>query len=744
MRARRVLLTLALAALYAWPVLAQPTPAEIAGTVKDERGLPVAGASITLTGTAGAPVTATSDDQGRFRIAPVAAGRYQLTVKGTGFREWTQDVTPKGADVYEVSVVLQLPFTETVIVTASRGEQTLLTAPAAVSVVATQQIEASPAESVPELLRGVPGLNMTQFGARDVEINARSSTGILANSMLVMVDGRSVVQPLYGAVYWDLMSTTKHEISQIEVMRSPASAVWGANALNGVINLRMKSPREMQGLRGEASVGERGTRAISASWADANDRFSYKLSGSYYEQDAWERDNTLPDGSPMPPQVLFQNRGTEQPKFDGRVDLGDDPSRFWSVRGGIAGANGLIHSALGPAEFDSGSYYSYIELARVSEDLDFKVYWNRLDSPFNIVLYNLPQLSTDDTYAADLTKRVALGDHHRLTFGGSVKWDRFDITIAPNGNNRVDGAAFIEDNVKVSSLVSFTAGGRVDKFDTTNAVFAPRLSLLLTPKRDHSVRVAYNRAYRAPSLLENFLDVTLPAAIPGVPNYIYPQVSVGEPDLEMEKQDAFEVGYMASIGSHAVVSATVYTQQIANGIWFLPVGFYSPLSPPPAWPFDPALVPLLPSTFTFMNVGKIRDKGIELAGQLEWPQFSINGSYTFQADPKLDSELPLQINQPASNQGGVTVTYRRQPWAATGEFYFTGRAFWADVFTQPFWGFTDAYSSINARLSYRPRKWPGEIWLSATDLFDEKIQSHVFGDIIRRKVTAGVRWELPR
>ena len=108
--------------------------------------------------------------------------------------------------------------------------------------------------------------------------------GYLANSMLVMVDGRSFFQPLYGAVYWDLMTVTAEEIGHIEVLRSPASAVWGANALTGVINIRTKSPRQMEGLRGHLGFGERGTKTAGMIWADSTDRLSYKLSGSYFDR----------------------------------------------------------------------------------------------------------------------------------------------------------------------------------------------------------------------------------------------------------------------------------------------------------------------------------------------------------------------------------------------------------------------------------------------------------------------------
>jgi iron complex outermembrane receptor protein len=738
---RLLVLTLALLT-PALPAASQQPATGIAGSVTDQAGLPLEGAMVSLHGDAGA-WTALTDRDGRFRIDGIPPGSYQLSGKDERHRESAQTVVLT-TGILEVNFELQTIPVFTLIATASRtGEQSLISAPASVSVVGSEQIEASAAENVPDLLRAVPGVNFTQFNARDLDINARSSTGVLSNSMLVMVDGRSFFQPLYGATYWDLMTMPKNEISQIEVMRSPASATWGANALNGVVNIRTKAPRQMTGLQGDLAFGERGTRSAGVTWAEALNTLSYKLSASYYEQDPWDRDNRLPDGSPMPSAVIYENRGTKQPKFDARVDLDGDRSRVWSLRGGMAGAYGQTQSALGPGEFGSGSYYSYAEVERTSNNFDFKMYWNRLESPFKIVLYDLAEHATNDTYAFDINRTLKAGDRHNLTFGGSLRLDRFNVTIAPDQTHRMDGAAFVEDQVSVNRKTTVVVGGRLDKFNTTDVVFAPRLSLVVTPKPAHSFRVAYNRAYRAPSLLENFLNVTLPAVVPIDPPFYYSQLTLGAPDLKMEKQDAVEVGYTGVIRSHATVSATVYDQRISNNVWFLPVSFYGPGAPPPGWPGDPSSVPVLPKEFTFLNLGQVRDRGLELGGRVEWASVSIQGNYTFQQDPRLDTgtDLPLQINLPPRHQGGVGLTYRINQWTAAADVHYTDRAFWADVLTQPFWGYTNAYTGVNARVSYRlpNRRW--ELWLSATDLLDEQIKSHVYGDTIRRKVSTGVHWQ---
>src|SRR5207244_4927533 len=124
-------------------------------------------------------------------------------------------------------------------------EQQLVNAPAAVSLIDTETIQNSPATNIGDLLRAVPGLNVSQTSARDVNITARGATSTLATSQLALVDGRSVYLDFFGMVMWDLVPSNPNDIKQIEVIRGPASALWGANAMNGVVNVITSSPREL-------------------------------------------------------------------------------------------------------------------------------------------------------------------------------------------------------------------------------------------------------------------------------------------------------------------------------------------------------------------------------------------------------------------------------------------------------------------------------------------------------------------
>ena len=138
-------------------------------------------------------------------------------------------------------------FEDTVVVTGSRGDQKVIDAVPTMSVITSQAIETAPSANFAELLRAVPGVNITQVSARDINVTSRAATGTLATGQLAMLDGRTLYQDFFGFVMWDFLPVNFNEVKQVEVIRGPASAVWGANALYGVVNVISKTPRELKG-----------------------------------------------------------------------------------------------------------------------------------------------------------------------------------------------------------------------------------------------------------------------------------------------------------------------------------------------------------------------------------------------------------------------------------------------------------------------------------------------------------------
>ncbi|MGH9255181.1 MAG: TonB-dependent receptor plug domain-containing protein, partial [Vicinamibacterales bacterium] len=243
---------------------------------------------------------------------------------------------------------------DVVVVSASRREEQLINAPATMSVISEEAIGNAPAQSVTDLLKVVPGVNTVRTSARDVNVTTRAATGTLSDSMLVLLDGRSVYQDFFGFVLWDLLPVDTTEIKQVEVIRGPASAVWGANAMTGVVNVITKTPREMLGdsvsIRfgqfDRSRTGDRfeggGLFSVSATHAAAtSERFAYKVSAGLLAQEPLLRPigNVPGTSTPYP---AFENRGTTQPRLDARVDY-DTPDRQQklTLAGGISGTEGI-------------------------------------------------------------------------------------------------------------------------------------------------------------------------------------------------------------------------------------------------------------------------------------------------------------------------------------------------------------------------------------------------------------------
>ena len=662
-------------------------------------------------------------------------------------------------------------FEEQVVVSASRSEEALVNAPAAVSLIPTAVIETSPATNIGDLLRAVPGMNVTQVSARDVNITTRGATSTLATSQLALVDGRSVYLDFFGMVMWDLLPTNPREIKQIEVVRGPASAVWGANAMSGVVNVITKTPRELAkeggnsvtigaGVFGRNVTGRDQDNGslfyVNGSHAEAvNDRWAYRLSAGYFSQDPLPRPaGTIPN-SFNTPYPSFTNTGTSQPKFDLRVDRELNDGARLTFAGGVGWTEGLIYTGIGPFDVDKSSHLGYFTGRYTKGGRHVAFFTNLLNGDAANLLTVGPNrqpiglafdTKTFDIEAGDVR---AIGAHHAVTYGGNFRHNAFDITLAPNAEDRNEGGAFIQDEIFLSKYFRWVVGGRVDKFSSIdNAVFSPRTTFMIKPAADQTFRVSFNRAFRAPSLINNHLDVTIltPVTLPVVGLFAFPTRAVGNPGLEQETLTAFELGYTGVVGQRTTLTASVYWNSTDGLIGFTPVTFFSPAAPPPGWPLPAAFVPVntLPSSYTYLNLGTEKDKGIELGADTVVNRYlNFFANYSYQWMPEVE-DLPPGItindfNWPAKNRFNVGFATNYQRYLGNLSVSYTDKAYWQDVLDVRYAGTTDAFTMVNGAFGV---KWLGEkivTSIKATNLANQEIQQHIFGDILRRQVVGEVR-----
>jgi outer membrane receptor protein involved in Fe transport len=796
----------------------------VVGTVVDESGGVVPGAEVVLVGPTSRQ-TATSGPTGAFRFENVAPGTYQLTVLMASFAPAIRnDVVVTSGELTVPAITLAIGGVgEVVVISAGRTEASLLDAPATMTVLPGSALAALPAQNYGDLLRAVPGMNVIQLSARDVNITARQATTTLATSQLTLLDGRSVYLDFFGLVLWDFVPTNSNDIKQIEVVRGPASAVWGANALTGVVNIITKTPRETAGQTNVtfsggyfdrdagSTIGQKGGATFGAGVSTsqvANDRWSYRLSAGYFRSDAYARPTgqipvipdprdptgrTLVGGARYPADAAgtfgtaFQNSGTSQPKFDVRVDQ-ELTNGHVTYSGGIAGTEGTVYTGTGPFEIQPGSVMSYGRMAYTRKALNFNVFTNIVNADAPNLLLGDPttgrpiQLNfKTQTFDVELGHASAIGARQALTYGGNYRRNNFDITLTPASQDRNELGAYVQDEIFAGKM-RFSIGARVDKFgNIEDPVFSPRLSAMFRPALSQSVRVSFNRAFRSPSTVNNYLEQSLvtpvdlrglapflpPAAQPLVANP-FPLVvrAIGseipingvpqEPSLKEESLTAYEVAYTGTINERTTVGLAFYVNDSDDNINFVQLPNnrdpYTASNPPPGWLLPPALLTqmaqlgiFLPRTaFTYFNLGPTRQKGIELSlDQRVSDSLSLYANYSWQDEPTiLDDPNPfpaVELSLPPTNRFNLGGTYNDSRFLGSVTVNYSDKAFWSDVLTSPYHGFTDSYTLVNGSFGIKWANGKVTTSIKSNNIMNKTVQQHIFGDLLRRSVIGEVR-----
>ncbi|MFQ6115227.1 MAG: carboxypeptidase regulatory-like domain-containing protein, partial [bacterium] len=510
----------------------------IAGKVTDEDGNPLAGANVEIVGTS---MGAATSNDGTYLISNVAAGSYTLKTTYLGFEEMTMEVKVAAGETATVDFALAETtlYGETVVVTASRRPEKITEAPATISVISARDLDNYPAFGAGDLLARLKGVDFVRSGVNGVGINARGFNNAFNTRMLALTDSRNSMLAGGSGIPVGIMDPTiKEDIERVEVVLGPASALYGANAHNGIVNTITKNPRQYPGTTFVVggTGGTNSSNAVSGRFrhAGAIEKFAYKATFEYTQgQDYTFYDSVYVfSGAPFfrpslpekDPDFDFKHlRGTASLYYT-ILDQSDIILSYGYSRNSFFGITNAGRNQVKDWEFQ------YLHLRYVSPRLFAQVYntWIDAGKTFNIATrtaffdLNKNILGQDDATAdagalaaatfIDKSRRLNAELQYNNTFGGfytvvGVNYQHDHVNS--EGNYLLDAEGPIKlDHYGLSAQIEkdlpsdfkVVLAGRLDHIERFDEQFSPKVGLLWN-HANGTWRITYGRAYVAPAII---------------------------------------------------------------------------------------------------------------------------------------------------------------------------------------------------------------------------------------------------
>ena len=600
----------------------------------------------------------------------------------------------------ELLLFMEVP----VVVTAARREQPLTKAPSAITVLTAEEIRQSGATTIPDLLRSVPGLDFSRVSASDVNITARGLNTRVANRMQVFLDGRSVYEDFFNLVFWHQLPISLEEIERIEIVKSPASALFGANAFSGVIHIITKSPEALKGTHISGTGGDFDTGIGNLIHAGVVNKVGYKISLGY------DRTNHFPN--PLIGRTSDE-KGREDFRGNFLVEYKLSERSKVSLSGGIDSFDRDIDPGL-VRDIDPGSGLvfakgglGFVKLNYSLADLKVQLVWNRLDTDLRSRIFPQEGSVLADAYQADVQHSFTLGRNNILTGGASYRFNTFDSPLLI-GKDREQHlfAVFLQDEWSPLEDLTLTLGVRVDTHPETGVNVSPRGSVVYSPWQNHTFRISVGRAFRNPSILENFFNL-------GILTPLGPVMIRGNRDLDPEEITAYEVGYQAFLFKRFKARVDLFYNQIDRFID----------SPEETVPGEL----IIPNS----EDGSIFGGEVSLEFFLaEWLKGFLNYSYQ---ERRVDIK---SLGIAPHHKGNVGLNFSfKNGFSANVFVHHVGESEGSP-------GKVNPYTLVNVRLGYQFKILGNrtEIALAAFNLFNDVHREHPGSDLIERRVTGTVRF----
>ncbi len=427
------------------------------------------------------------------------------------------------------------------ITSVTRREQNISDAAASIYVITSDDIRHSGATSLPEILRLAPNLQVASVASTQYAISARGFNNAIGNKLLVLMDGRTLYTPLFSGVFWEMEDTFLEDIDRIEVISGPGATLWGANAVNGVINIITRSAADTQGALFSGSAGPREQGAglrVGGEVGAAQVR-------AYLKARKWDHTNRENGSDALD--------GWERTQAGFRADWSLAAGSFTlqgDVSEGESDDRGFIGTTFIPAvQVRSANLLTrWTRQLRSGNSLRVQAYWSRSDRE-EFVLFS----PTSDIFDLEFQHDLAFGAHH-LVWGGGYRSARDEVTpgvftaVLPAKLNLDWQNVFAQDEWQLAEDWTATLGLKLEWNDYTGMEYLPNARLAWAVAPGHLLWTSASRAVRAPSRFDR--DVYFPQTPPFI--------VAGGPAFEAEVAKVYAIGYRATFSSNFNVSATLF------------------------------------------------------------------------------------------------------------------------------------------------------------------------------------------
>ncbi len=446
------------------------------------------------------------------------------------------------------------------VTTVSRAPEPTMSVPAAVFVITADDIRRSGAQSIPEALRLAPGVQVARINAGTWAIGMRGFADRLARSMLVLIDGRAVYSPLFAGTYWETQDTLLEDVDRIEVIRGPGGTLWGANAVNGIINIITKPASATAGTLASAGAGssERGFLGVRYG-GRAGEAWNYRVYGKAFDRTS-----------------QFHSDGLD---FDG-LRLGQGGFRAdWNPtsRRGVTLQGDVYDARLGERPTVTSYTAPYANTSDLDAPLsggDLLTRWSdglgRAGS-FQLQAYysrtsrsELPVTEKRDTADLDFQQRPPRWRGHQITWGAGYRVTSGDIVaVAPTAffpPRRTDNlfSWFAQDELSVVPRVRVTLGSKFEHNGYSGFEVQPSIRLLWTPTARQAAWAGVTRAVRTPSRVETDYTTTSLVSATG-PVFVR---LIPDPAFVPEKLTAYQAGYRVQPAAPMFLSLASFYNRI--------------------------------------------------------------------------------------------------------------------------------------------------------------------------------------